>query len=107
MIIIRIRTKLLNEKRQREDIEMDIAKMKTQLEKILEDNHYLRKETELKEINQKIAQQRHDEDEHLDNENLAVKIKLIDELQVEKVYLKITDFNELLGETFYCNGKGS
>lgn len=87
--LTQIRTKLLNEKRQREDIEMDIAKMKTQLEKILEDNHYLRKETELKEINQKIAQQRHDEDEHLDNESLAVKIKLIDELQVEKAKLFI------------------
>jgi len=76
----------LNEKRQREEIEMDMSKMKNQFEKIIEDNHYLRKEAELRDLQQKIAKQRHDEDEALDAESLAVKIKLIDELQVEKVY---------------------
>lgn len=67
---------------------MDMAKMKNQFEKILEDNQYLRKETELRDLNQKIAQKRHYEDEKLDSESLEVKVKLIDELQVEKVYFK-------------------
>jgi len=87
--INQIRAKFLNEKRQREEIEMDMSKMKNQFEKIIEDNHYLRKEAELRDLQQKIAKQRHDEDEALDAESLAVKIKLIDELQVEKAKLFI------------------
>ncbi len=80
-----IKTKLLAEKRQKEDIETDMAKMKNLFEKIMEDNERLRKETELRELQQKLGQQRHDEDEHFDKENITGKCKLIDELQAEKV----------------------
>jgi len=84
-----IRTKLLTEKKQREEAEVDMSKMKPQLDKILHDNVELRRESELKEINDKLNNKRVDEDEALDKENLETKKKLIDELQMEKARLLI------------------
>ena len=81
----RIRTKLLTEKKQREEAEVDMSKMKPQLDKILHDNVELRRECELKEINDRLNNKRVDEDEALDKESLETKKKLIDELQMEKV----------------------
>jgi len=84
-----IRTKLLMEKKQREDAEVDMSKMKPQLDKVLADNVELRRESELREINERLINKRADEDEALDKESLEVKKKLIDELQVEKARLFI------------------
>jgi len=82
-----IRTKLLAEKKQKEDIEADTLKIKNQLDKILDDNAKFRKETEIRDIQQKLEQKAFDEDEAIDKENSEIKVKLIDELQVEKAQL--------------------
>jgi len=85
--LTQIRTKLLTEKKQKDDIEGDILKMKNQLDKILEENVKLRKETEVRDIQQKLEQKAFDEDEAIDKENSDIKVKLIDELQAEKAQL--------------------
>jgi len=82
-----IRTKLLTEKKQKEDIEGDTLKLKNQLDKILEENAKLRKETEVRDIQQKLEQKSFDEDEAIDKENAEIKVKLIDELQAAKAQL--------------------
>jgi len=84
-----MRNKLLTEKKQREECEVDMSKLKPQLDKILADNVDLRRECELKEINDRLNNKRVDEDEALDKENLETKKKLIDELQMEKTRLLI------------------
>jgi hypothetical protein len=84
-----MRNKLLAEKKQREDCEVDMSKMKPQLDKILHDNAELRRESEIKEINDRLNNKRVDEDEALDKETLETKKKLIDELQMEKARLLI------------------
>jgi len=84
-----MRTKFLTEKKQREECEVDMSKMKPQLDKILADNVELRRETEIKEINDRLNNKRVDEDEALDKETLETKKKLIDELQMEKARLLI------------------
>lgn len=83
--INQIRTKLLGEKTQKEDIEIEVTKIRKALDKVLEDNAKLRKETELRKIHQELTNKAFEADEAYDNENAAAKIKLIDALQVEKV----------------------
>jgi len=85
--LTQIRTKLLAEKKQKEDIEADILKLKNQLDKILDENAKLRKHSEIMDIQQKLEQKAFDEDEAIDKENADIKVKLIDELQMEKAQL--------------------
>jgi len=92
-----IRTKLLGEKTQREDVEVEVMKMKKVLDKVLEDNERLRKETELRKIHQDLANKKFEQDEKYDEENSQLKIKYIDELQAEKVQLfMVTEKNPRL-----------
>jgi len=57
------------------------------LEKILDDNEKLRKDVETRKIYQELEQKRFEEEEKLDHENIGVKKKLIDGLQMEKAQL--------------------
>jgi len=82
-----MRMKLMTEKRQREEVEMEIFKVKKTLEKIIDDNERLRKETELKDIHKNLAQKEFEEEEKYDQEILDTKKKHIDQLQVQKVHL--------------------
>jgi len=84
-----IKTKYLNEKRQKEEFNADIAKSKSQLDKFLEENAKLRKDTQMREIDAAQLQKRFDEDEHFDHETIAAKVKFIDALQMEQMQLKL------------------
>jgi len=84
-----IKTKFLNEKRQKEEFAADIHKAKTQLEKLQEENAKLRKETQMREIDATQLQKRFDEDEHFDHEAIAAKVKFIDALQKEQMQFKL------------------
>lgn len=75
------------EKKQKEDVETDTLKMKNQLDKIMDDNVKLRKETEIKDIHEKLDKKAFEEDEAIDKESSDVKVKLIDQLQAEKAQL--------------------
>lgn len=75
----------MTEKTQREDVEIEVTKLKKALDKVLDDNHKLRKETELRKIHEELAKKAFEQDEAYDAENAAAKVKLIDELQIEKV----------------------
>jgi hypothetical protein len=95
--INQIRTKLLGEKTQKEDVEIEVTKLKKALDKVLDDNAKLRKETELRKIHQEITNKAFEQDEAYDGENAAAKIKLIDELQFEKAQLfMVTEKNPRL-----------
>ena len=95
--INQIRTKLLGEKTQKEDIEIEVTKIRKALDKVLEDNAKLRKETELRKIHQELTNKAFEADEAYDNENSAAKVKLIDALQVEKAQLfMVTEKNPRL-----------
>jgi len=84
-----MRTKLLTEKQQKEEVEIEILKLKKVLDKVLDDNARLRKETELKKLHQSLQQKAFEEDEKMDKESSETKVKYIDELQVEKAQLFI------------------
>jgi len=62
-------------------------KLKKVLDKVLDDNHKLRKESELRKLHQEFAQKAFEQDEKYDLENAELKKKYIDELQVEKAQL--------------------
>jgi len=84
-----IRMSLLTEKKQKEDVEMELQKLKKVLEKVNEDNERLRKDTEMRKLNQALCEKVFNQDEHFDAECSEVKKKYIDELQVEKARLFI------------------
>jgi len=84
-----MRTKLLTEKRTKEDLLGDIAKMKNQLARLGDDNLKLRKETELRAIDDKETQKRFEADEYFDKENIALKNKVIDSLQFDQINLTL------------------
>jgi len=82
-----MKAKLLTERKAREDVEIEISKLKTILGKVLEENEKLRKETEVREINQRLAQGKFEQDEKFDGEASAIKKRFIDELQIAKTNL--------------------
>jgi hypothetical protein len=84
-----MRTKLLTEKQQKEDVEIEIMKVKKVLDKVLDDNARLKKETELRKLYEGLAQKAFEEDEKMDEETSEAKIKEIDILQVQKAELFI------------------
>jgi len=92
-----IKTKLLNEKRLREETEADLNRLKAQLNGVLEENKKLIKNIDLKNINQALAEKRFEEDEKFDKEKAETKQKLIEDLQAEKAQLfLIIEKNERL-----------
>jgi len=84
-----MRTKLLTEKQQKEDIEIEIMKLKKGLDKVLDDNARLKKETELGKLHEFLQHKAFEEDEKMDHEAAEAKIKFIDELQMQKANLFI------------------
>jgi len=82
-----IRTKLLVEKRQKEELEIEYARLKAQVDKVVDENEKLRKETELRIIYDTLAMRRVEEEEKVDHENIEAKVKFLDELQREKAQL--------------------
>ena len=81
----------MTEKTQKEDIEIEVTKLKKALDKVLEDNAKLRKETELRKIHDELTNKAFEQDENYDNETAQAKIKLIDQLQAEKVNPKFRE----------------
>jgi len=82
-----MRTKLLTEKQQKEDLEIETMKLKKILDKILDDNARLRKETELRKLHEDLTKKAFEEDEKMDHETAEAKNKFIDELQIQKANL--------------------
>jgi len=84
-----LRQKLLVEKRQKDDLETDIHKLKKFLDGVLEENERLRKEHEVREILENLANKSLEDDEKIAKENGEHKDNYIDELQMEKAQLFI------------------
>jgi hypothetical protein len=84
---ISLKTRLLTEKKAREEIQYDINRLKAQLTGVLEENKKMIKDTDLKKLLDKIHFDKFNEEEKYDKEKFDLKEKFIEELQAEKTNL--------------------
>jgi len=80
-----IKTKLLQEKKKHEEVQSDIARLRTQLNGVLEENKRLNQEISHAKIDEDLRLKKHEEDEKFDGENAEAKKKWIEELENTKL----------------------
>lgn len=92
-----IKTQLLTEKKGREDVESDIARLKAQLNGVLEENKKLIKDSDLRVINEQLTEKKHHQDQDFDEETSKTKTELIQNLELEKSdFFRIIENDALL-----------
>lgn len=80
----------------RENVEADITKLQAQFNAVIKENEKLIRDTDLKNINQELADKKFEQDQKFDEETNMAKLEIIQNLEKEKVYYQ--NINKIQGD---------